>query len=274
MKMKIDKIDIEKCALKVRHENNVFTYGVKDIFSLISSMNIYLIRYPFGKDKILGFTTFFEGKKVIVSNSSEILSREIYTIAHELGHAIYDFSDNYYDIKIHINDDDKTKDFSEARAYYFADCFLMPDESLKNYIKFELKKNYKNLTSLDIVLLQNEFQVSYAAMVLRLYDLKFIDENHKCRLFNERDELTSRKLFSMVGADERLLNATNKIYVPKQFFEYVISNYENGYIPFSSFEKALSLIGEDAKIFKKDLKNEELQDEDELDINDVFEEFE
>lgn len=42
----------------------------------------------------MGFATVFEGKKVIVSNSSEILSREIFTIAHELGHIVYDFEDN------------------------------------------------------------------------------------------------------------------------------------------------------------------------------------
>jgi Zn-dependent peptidase ImmA (M78 family) len=86
MYMWIDKTEIEQRSLQVRQEHSIQTYGVKDIFSLIAQRGIHLIRYPFGKDKLLGFSTFFEGKKIIISNSSEILSREIFTIAHELGH--------------------------------------------------------------------------------------------------------------------------------------------------------------------------------------------
>ena len=75
--LRIDTTEIEDKALKVRQEHNVQTYGIKDIFSLIEQRGIHLIRYPFGKETVLGFSTVFEGKKIIVSNSSEILSREI-----------------------------------------------------------------------------------------------------------------------------------------------------------------------------------------------------
>lgn len=50
---------------------------------------------------------------------------------------------------------------------------------------------------------------------------------------------------------------------------YVISNYENNYIPFSSLQKALALLGENADILKKEESNQE-----ELDIDDIFEEYE
>lgn len=121
--LRIDTTEIEDKALKVRQEHNVQTYGIKDIFSLIEQRGIHLIRYPFGKDTVLGFSTVFEGKKIIVSNSSEILSREIFTIAHELGHILYDFEDNNQDIKIDINIEDIDESISEARAYHFANCF-------------------------------------------------------------------------------------------------------------------------------------------------------
>ena len=72
MGMWIDKTEIEYRALKVRQEHNVQTYGIKDIFSMIEQKGIDLIRYPFGKDELLGFSTVFEGKKLFVSNYSEI----------------------------------------------------------------------------------------------------------------------------------------------------------------------------------------------------------
>lgn len=268
MGMWIDKTEIEYRALKVRQEHNVQTYGIKDIFSMIEQKGIDLIRYPFGKDELLGFSTVFEGKKIIVSNSSEILSREIFTIAHELGHIIYDFEDENHSVKIDINDE-CTEDISENRAYYFANCLLMPEEQLMSFIKYVLKKKYRELRALDIVRIQLEFQVSYAAAVNRLCELVFINNNHKSELFNERNCITSKSLFKMVGADEKLLKPTDAIQVPAKYYEYVTSNYENGYIPFSSLQKTLALIGIDAEILRKEEKNE-----DELNIEDIFEEFE
>ncbi len=267
--MWIDKTEIEKHAIEER--KNVQTYGIKDIFSLVAQKDIHLIRYPFGKDKLLGFSTFFEGKKIIVSNSSEILSREIFTIAHELGHVIYDFEDEFGSIKIDVEIEDSSEDISEARAFYFANCFLMPEEELRKFIKYELKKKHQELNALDIVRMQLEFQVSYAALVVRLYDLDFINANHKIRLFNRRNEITSRALFKKLDADERLLKATDVIEVPPSYLEYVTSNYDNKYIPYTSLEKAFSLIGMDASIFK--MEEKEKSDE-VLYIEDIFEEFE
>ncbi len=264
----IDKTEIEKRALEER--KNIQTHGVKDIFSLISQKDIHLIRYPFGKDKLLGFSTFFKGKKIIISNSSEILSREIFTIAHELGHVIYDFKDEYSAVKIDVEIEDSSEDISEARAFHFANCFLMPEEELRKYIKYELKKRHQELNALDIVRMQLEFQVSYAALVVRLYDLGLISLMHKSRLFDKRNEITSRALFKKLDADERLLKAANVIEVPPNYLEYVTSNYNSKYIPYTSLEKALALIGMDATIFKNE---EEKNGDEDLDIDDIFEEF-
>jgi Zn-dependent peptidase ImmA (M78 family) len=267
--MWIDKPNIEKRALEER--KNIQTYGIKDIFSFVVQKDIHLIRYPFGKDKILGFSTFFEGEKVIVSNSSEILSREIFTIAHELGHVIYDFQDELNDVKIDVDMDENSEDISEARAFYFANCFLMPEEELRKFIKYELNKSYNELNALDIVRLQLEFQVSYAALVFRLCDLDFISLEHRIRLFDKRNEVTSRALFKKLDADERLLKASEEIEVPPSYLEYVTNNYENKKIPFASLKKALNLIGMDAVIFKNE---EDEDDENDLDIDEIFEEFE
>lgn len=267
--MWIDKTEIEKRAIEER--KSIQAYGIKDIFSLVAQKDIHLIRYPFGKDKLLGFSTFFEGKRIIVSNSAEILSREIFTIAHELGHVIYDFEDEFNAVKIDLEIEDSTEDISEARAFYFANCFLMPEEELRKYIKYELKKKHQELNALDVVRMQLEFQVSYAALVIRLFELEFINASHKSRLFDNRNELTSRALFKKLDADEKLLKAANVIEVPPRYLEYVTSNYDNKYIPYKSLEKALSIIGMDASIFKNE--EQEQKDED-LNVEDIFKEFE
>lgn len=270
MTLWIDTTEIEKRALKIRQEHNIQTYGVKDIFSLMAQRDIDLIRYPFGKDIVLGFSTIFEGKKTIVSNSSEILSREIFTIAHELGHIIYDFEDHTQNIKIDVDINDIDENISEDRAFHFANCFLMPEEELLKFIKYELKKKPNTLNALDIVRIQIEFQVSYASAVMRLFKIKAINSKHKSELFNERNQFTSEKLFEMLETDKKLLKPLNAIKVPLRYLDYVVTNYENGYIPYSSLNKALALIGIDSK----DLKKDDVKKDEELDIDDVFEEFE
>lgn len=269
MNMWINKTEIEQRSLQLRQEHNIQTYGVKDIFSLISQREIHLIRYPFGKDKVLGFSTCFQGNKLIVSNSSEILSREIFTVAHELGHVIYDLENGHNKINIDFEIVEDCGDLPERRAFYFANCFLMPEEEIRKYIKYELKKKHQEIGALDIVRMQLEFQVSYAATVVRLFDIGVINYNHKSSLFDNRNAMTSAVLFKKLDMDERLLKPSNVTVIPPKYLEYVISNYENNYIPFASLEKALALIGMDAGVFKK-----EKEDEDGLDIQDIFEEFE
>lgn len=259
MALKIDKTEIEDRAMRVRQEHNIQTYGVKDIFSLIEQRDIDLIRYAFGKDVLLGFSTIFEGKKIIVSNSSEILSREIFTIAHELGHVVYDFEDKNQDLKINFDESETDEDISETRAFYFANCFLMPEIQLEKYIKYELNKQCSELSAIDMVRIQIEFNVSYSAAVKWLYEIGFISAKHKNELFNIKQETTSSALFNMINANDKLLLPSNVIKVPAHYYEFVISNYENNYIPFTSLQEALALLGVNADILKKEENDQDIR---------------
>ncbi len=81
---------------------------------------------------------------------------------------------------------------------------------------------------------------------------------------------SSSILFKMINADERLNNPTGIIKVPAKYLEYVITNYQQGYIPFSSLVKAFELIGVDPQAFRKDASEKS----EELPINELFKEFE
>ena len=266
--MRFDHRAVALEAKRLRNKYGIDTNGISDIFSFIYQQDIELIRYPFGKNTILGFSTFFEGKKVIVSNSSEILSREIYTIAHELGHIVYDFQDSKGEIKVDVKSDGNSS-ISEERAYYFADCLLMPEEKLKLMLDEVFKKTGAELRAINIVQMQLEFCVSYSALLERMSSLGIITPEKKAQLYNERDFYSSKKLFSILGADEKLLLPADKLVVPPQYIDYVMSNYENKYIPLSSLQKALKLVGIDAS----DLK-EHPETEKEESLDDLFAEYE
>lgn len=244
--MKIDKAEIALKAKQLRKMYDIQSNGIADIFAFVNKQGIELIRYPFGRNTVLGFSTVYEGKKIIVSNSSEILAREIYTIAHELGHIIYDFHDNATGLKIDkMLDEGSELSVSEERAYYFADCLLMPEDCLKEMITENMKKAPADLRAINIVQMQLEFKVSFNALLKRMYNLGLFSAVKKDQLYRERDFYTSKRLFDLLGADEDLLKPTEKLIVPPKYIDYVISNYENNYIPFSSLKNALKLVGMD-----------------------------
>lgn len=241
--MTFNKSQVEKRAEEIRNQYAQGAYGLDDIFKLLGMMDIDFVRYPFDSEKPLGFSTRYKGRNIVVSNSSLILSREIFTVAHELGHIIFDFNDKeimYVDLEDFSN---LEKDRMERRAFYFANCLLMPEEGLKKYIRHELDHSLETLDALDIVRLQQEFSVSYSALVWRLLKIKAINEAHKERLLSEQESLKSSYLFEILGFNKNLLVPYEKIQVSEKYVDYIYSNYTDGIIPYSSFAKALSLMG-------------------------------
>ncbi len=266
----MNKIEIEKKALSIRHEHNIQSGGIKDIFELIEKMEIDLIRYPFGKDILCGFSAIFEGKKVMVTNSSEILAREIFTAAHELAHLLYDFDLNNEDVKVDMDLTSNRESIPEKRADFFAACFLMPEELLRQFIVLQLEKRDFSLTGFDIVRIQVEFNVSYSAVIERLKEIKAINYEKAAFLYEEQKRYSSGQLFKMLNEDERFLKPANLVKVPARFLEFVISNYNNNFVPYSSLSKALQLIDIDASPLKKEDSSMENQT---IELDDLYEEL-
>jgi hypothetical protein len=73
----------------------------------------------------------------------------------------------------------------------------------------------------------------------------------------------------MLGANEELLSPADKLVVPPQYIDYVISNYTNHYIPFSSLKKALNLVDIDTS----DLQEMQVSGVDDESLEDLLEEY-
>lgn len=244
-------LELEKRALEIRNSQNIQTYGIKDIFTFAEDLGHDLIRYPFDEENIDGFSTVYEGRKVIVSNSSNILAREIFTIAHEIGHLQYDFNPLKQEIIVDENGVENN-DPAEKRANLFAGILLMPKSKLEEFMELVLEKDGKDITWIDIIRIQSEFMVSYTAAIIRLDELNIISSKQRDALFAIKDSSTVTKLFKQMKADDQLLLKSKVTYVPKRFYEYLFSNYNNKYIPFSSLEKALSLLKLSAATFNNE----------------------
>lgn len=250
---------IEKNAGNARDECNVTDYGLKDIFEASEKLGYRTIRYPIGVEAFLGFALIKDSERIVFSNSSLILSREIFTVAHEIGHQRLHLSEHGRTL---IKDDDfSDRDDLEVEANYFAACFLMPMDKVEKFIRLELKdKDTKNWDGLEIAKIQTSFNVSYDMALVRLKALNILNDNIIEKLKMEKIEQTASKLLNVIGGNTKLCKITEAKKVPAEFLEWVISNYNEKLIPKKSLEAALKYVDLNADDVNV---NDKQQDEDE-----------
>ena len=253
---------IEKIAESVRDECNVTDYGLQNIFEAAEKVGYRVIRYPIGDDSFLGFALIKDTERIVFSNSSLILSREIFSVAHEIGHQTLHLSEMGRTI---IRDDDFTdRDESEVEANYFAACLLMPVEKVEKFIRLELnEKEIAKWNGLDIARIQTAFNVSYDMALFRLKALGVLSEQLFEKLKLEKMEITTTKLLKAINGNVDLCKPTEAKKVPAEYLEWAISNYNDKLIPKKSLENALSYVDLDAEDFENPAGD--VADEDDLD---------
>ncbi len=256
---------IEKLANSIRDECNISGYGIQDIFEVAGKIGYRVIRYPLGKDDLLGFALIKDTERIVFSNSSSILSREIFSIAHEIGHQKLHLSEQGLQI---IKDNDfNERNELEIEANYFAASLLMPREKVQQFIRLELEdKPINKWGGLDIAKIQTEFCVSYDMVLIRLKNLGLLNETKGNVLKLEKFEKTTSKLLSAINGNIDLCKPTEVRKIPVDYLEWVISNYTEKLIPINSLKKALNYVGlkaEDLGILSED-ECEEDEDLDDL----------
>lgn len=121
-------------------------------------MGYKLLRYPLGENADLGFVIKKNNDIVVFTNSCSRLSREIFTLAHEIGHVV-----------LHLN---------EANSFV--------DDSITINGR---SSDEKELSAMDIARIMSEFSVSFDMALNRLESLKVIGTDLKLRLDNAKTEI-------------------------------------------------------------------------------------
>lgn len=223
-----------------REKCKVSRYGIIDLFKECERMGYKLLRYPLGEDADLGFTMKKDSDTVIFTNTCNRLSREIFTLAHEIGHVILHMGSKASFIDDAVTISGRSTDEKEQEANYFAACLLMPADDVERFLDLELENFKQNgLSAMDIARIMSEFNVSFDMALNRLENLDKIDNAERVRLDNERNEKRVGNLLRSVGGNARLNAASNDIDIPYEYIDYVIYNYNHNAIPLETLEKAL-----------------------------------
>lgn len=214
------------------------SYSIIDLFKECGSNGYYLIRYPLGADADLGFSVKKDKDFVIFTNTSSRLSREIFTLAHEIGHIQLHFEKNHSFVETPSTISGCVYDEKEQEANYFATCLLMPKDQINKFFELEIS-NTERLSAMDIARLMSEFNVSFEMVLNRLENIGIISSSERIRIDSEKNKMRVGNLLKSVGGNGRLNEASEEINIPIQYLNYVIYNYNHNAIPQETLEKVL-----------------------------------
>ncbi|HFI0453927.1 TPA: ImmA/IrrE family metallo-endopeptidase [Streptococcus suis] len=246
IRKKVDAVR-EKC-IKSR-------YGIVDLFKDCERLGYKVIRYPLGSASDLGFAVKRNQDTIIFTNSSVRLSRELFTLAHEMGHIELHFETNTSFIDNSQTVGYQSFDAQEQEANYFAACLLMPEDEIRRFLDLELDSSKENLTAKDIARMMSEFNVSFDMALNRLENLQLITPAQKLLLDSEKVEKKVGNLLKSVGGNSKLNIESEVTEIPHEYIDYVIFNYNNNAIPRETLDKTLQYYNLSIDDISDELKN-------------------
>ncbi|MBE5868013.1 MAG: ImmA/IrrE family metallo-endopeptidase [Lachnospiraceae bacterium] len=235
------KKEIRKQAYAFREKCKVGRYGIIDLFMDCGRLGYKLLRYPLGDNADLGFVIKKDSDTVIFTNTCNRLAREIFTLAHEIGHIVLHMENSEPFVDDTITISGRSTDEKELEANYFASCLLMPEDEVDKFLDLEIVDFKENaLSAMDIARIMSEFNVSFEMALNRLENLNKINYLERIRLDNQRNQIRVGNLLRSVGGNSRLNEAGKEIEIPYEYIEYVIYNYNHKAIPLETLERVLS----------------------------------
>ncbi len=234
------KREIRIKADSFREKCKISRYGIIDLFKDCENYGYKLIRYPLGEDSDMGFALKKDVDIVIFTNTCNRLAREIFTLAHEIGHAILHLGKEVSFIDNSVTISGKSTDEKEKEANYFAACLLMPEDGVRKFLDLEIEEfDKQGLTAMDIARIMSEFNVSFETALNRLENIGMISASQKVALDSERNQIRVGNLLRSVSGNSRLNEVSGITHIPYEYIDYVIYNYNHRVIPRETLQKAL-----------------------------------
>ncbi len=141
---------------------------IQDIYYDLRNIGVHIFRRRLSNSNISGlFIKHPTAGKCILVNYDEDIFRQNFTLAHELGHSIFDSNDK---INISFLNDGKDNNLIEIRANTFASNFLISKEAIRDL-------NISHWNEDVILRLANQFKTNILPLLISLKEGKFIGQS-------------------------------------------------------------------------------------------------
>jgi len=198
--MQKDKI-IEIKATHFREVHGLTPGEPVDVYKLLARLNVLAV-FRDVSERISGMAIKAGEQRFMLVNSSDILARQHFTVAHELYHLF--IQEDFTNQVCYVGKFDR-KDPEEFNADWFASYFLMPEMGIYDLIPVEEIAKEK-ITLNTVVKMEQYFSVSRSAITNRLKNMGLISKE-QVRDYKKSGEIIKSAL--MLGYTSELYNPGN-----------------------------------------------------------------
>lgn len=225
---------VESQVSKFRRTMGLSDSEAVNLKSLLLKLNVLTIFRPLS-DNFSGMSLKSGEKRFMLINSNHSISRQNFTIAHELYHLYIDQNP----IPHNCYGSGKKSDIEQC-ADAFAQMFLMPSDGVMQMIpEDELIDGQVSMAS--VLRIEHYFSVSYSSVLNRLFDLKLIDRNQRKSFMEYSVKKTAREY----GYDMSLYEAGNENLTIGDFGEKARKLFDKEKISEGHYIELLQKIGID-----------------------------
>lgn len=238
---------LQKAASDFRIRNGIGACEPIRMKSWLPKLGVMAMFKPMS-DNFSGMAIKHGEHRFVMINSNHRISKQHFTIAHELYH-LFVQEEFIYEISNAGRFDKKDK--VEFDADWFAAYLLMPEEGLLSLIpKAELAKNKISLTT--IIQIEQYFACSRQALLIRLEAMGLIDMARYAQF-----KMGVKHSAELLGYDTTLYEAGNKELVIGDYGARAKRLFDEGMISESHFIGLMNDIGKDIENLANDNDQEE-----------------
>ena len=164
---------LKKSVVKFRELAGLGTNEPINVHNLLLKLNALSVFKPMSKE-FSGMALKVSGLNFMLVNSSHSVGRQNFTMAHELYHLFVQEDFQTHSCNVDALD---AHDKEEKKANSFASQLLMPEGAIFDFIpESEMGKNKVSLGTL--LKMEQIFEVSHIALLIRLKSLNLIDQSY------------------------------------------------------------------------------------------------
>ncbi|MEA3448658.1 MAG: ImmA/IrrE family metallo-endopeptidase [Bacteroidota bacterium] len=239
MSKKLITQDIAYKAERFREHYGLGKFASIDFDRFLMRTNVITVYKPLSDD-FIGMSILHQDTtyRFMLINSNQILSRQRFTMAHELYHLFVQ-----EDFHSHIctpGNSDYASDPEEYKADVFASNLLLPENGVLEIIPEQEKHKKNEITRESIFKIHQYFGVSVKAVIMRLRGLDLVDNSY-FDTYSSELKSTAVKL----GYNTKLYESTGESYVIGDYASLAMRLYESGKISESHYLELMNAIGLD-----------------------------
>ncbi|OFV81825.1 MAG: hypothetical protein A2W26_07985 [Acidobacteria bacterium RBG_16_64_8] len=206
--------------------------AIPDLFHLLDDLGTRVVRFALGEDGPDGALLVSPELTVVLTNSSQRLSRQRFTAAHEYGHLLFDAQPR---LKVDLSVFAAGRDISETRANAFAAHFLVPLEGVDRVVK---QLGVREIRAATLVHLQFHFGVSYEVVRFQLLNAGVISKTAAGTLAGAAPERLAWELGygDKLRADREDRDRTS---LPPSYVGLAVKAYQTGRVSLSRLAELL-----------------------------------